>query len=188
VDIPFDPEQFRYRGPSNERCYALFSKLGFRSLVTEYAPTADSIQKDYAAVTSLEELEQLAATLADSPRVAIRVIGDGPSCVRATLVGLVFSTAPRQARYVPVGHEGFAGGSSLDRGKALDVLRPVLENPSIGKVGHDLKADTIILARHGVELAGLEFDTMLASYLLDATRSNQDLEPTVLEQLGYKAL
>src|SRR5690606_32676592 len=85
VDIPFDPEQFRYRGPSNERCYALFSKLGFRSLVTEYAPTADSIQKDYAAVTSLEELEQLAATLADSPRVAIRVIGDGPSCVRATL-------------------------------------------------------------------------------------------------------
>jgi DNA polymerase-1 len=188
VDIPFSPDEFRYRGASSELCYALFSKLGFRTLVTEFAPTASSIKKDYAAITSLDELASLAASLRSAGRFALRIVADGAACVRASLIGLVFSTAPREARYVPLGHEGFAGGSSLDRRAALDVLRPVLEDPGIEKVGHDLKADVIVLARHGVQLQGLHFDTMLASYLIDATKSSEDLEPTVLEQLGYKAL
>ena len=128
------------------------------------------------------------AALRDAGRFALRIVADGTSCVRASLIGLVFSTAPRQARYVPLGHEGFAGGASLDRARALEILRPVLEDPAVAKVGHDLKADAIVLARHGIELAGLDFDTMLASYLIDATKSSQELEPTVLEQLGYKAL
>jgi DNA polymerase-1 len=188
VEIPFDPDVFRYRGPSNERCYALFSKLGFRTLVTEYAPTASSIQKDYATVASLDELTALAGELRSAGRFALRVIADGASCMRSSLIGIVVSTGPRQARYVPVGHEGFAGGASLDRTAALAILRGVLEDPAIGKVGHDLKADTVVLSRYGVALAGLQVDTMLASYLIDATRSSQELEPTALEQLGYKAL
>ena len=67
-------------------------------------------------------------------------------------------------------------------------MRPVLEDPAIEKVGHDLKFDAIVLARHGVALRGIGVDTMLASYLLDATRSGHPLEGTVLEHLGYKAL
>ena len=188
VEVPFEPEVFRYRGPSTERCYALFSKLGFRTLVTEFAPTAASITKDYATIGSLDELEALARELREAGRFALRIVADGATCMRSQLIGIVFSTGARQARYVPLGHEGFAGGSSLDRGKALEVLRGVLEDATVGKVGHDLKADAVVLSRHGVELAGLQFDTMLASYLIDATKSSQELEPTVLEQLGYKAL
>jgi DNA polymerase-1 len=188
VDVSFDAEQFRYRGPSNERCYALFSKLGFRTLVTEFAPTASSIAKDYVTIATFEELEALAVSLREAGRFAIRVVADGTSCVRASLIGLAFSAAPRQARYVPMGHEGFAGGASLDRARSLKILQPVLEDAAVAKVGHDLKADAIVLSRYGVELKGLQFDTMLASYLIDATKSSQELEPTVLEQLGYKAL
>ena len=98
MDIPFDLEAFRYQGPSNERCYALFAKLGFRSLVTEFAPTASSIEKNYAVVASLDELQDVARSLEEAGRFALRVVADGPSCVRAQLVGLVFSTAPRHAR------------------------------------------------------------------------------------------
>jgi DNA polymerase I len=188
VDVSFDPEQFSYHGPSSERCYALFSKLGFRTLVTEFAPTASSTSKDYATIASLEELEDLARGLRAAGRCALRVVADGPSCVRAALVGLVFSVAARHARYVPLGHEGFAGGASLDRAGSLKILRPILEASDVGKVGHDLKADAVVLSRYGIALDGLQFDTMLASYLIDATRSSQELEPTVLEQLGYKAL
>ncbi len=65
---------------------------------------------------------------------------------------------------------------------------PVLADAAIAKVGHDLKADLIVLGRHGVRLHPLDFDTMLASYLLDANESSQALEPVALEQLGYKAL
>jgi DNA polymerase-1 len=188
VAVAFDPDTFRFLGASREKCYELFSKLGFRTLVTEFAPTASSIVKDYAAVTTREEVEALIAELGATGRFALRIVADGPSCVRARLIGLVFSTEARRARYVPLGHEGFGGGSSLDRQATIELLKPILEDRSSAKVGHDLKADMVVLARHGVSLAGLDLDTMLASYLIDATKSSQDLEPTVLEQLGYKAL
>ncbi len=55
-------------------------------------------------------------------------------------------------------------------------------------MGHDIKADLIVLGRHGIRLDGLDLDTMLAAYLLDANRSSQALEPLALEQLGYKAI
>ena len=160
VEIPFDLEAFRYQGPSNERCYALFAKLGFRTLVTEFAPTASSIQKDYTVVGDLDELPDLARSLEKAGRFALRVVADGPSCVRSKLVALVVSTEPRQARYIPLGHEGFAGGSSLDRKAALDILAPVFENPSIAKVGHDLKADVVGTGRpwHHLERPRLRHD------------------------------
>jgi DNA polymerase-1 len=118
--------------------------------------------------------------------------------MRASVVGLAFSLRDRQARYVPVGHEGedgptdlLAGASTpeqLDLRTAMDRLRPLLEDASVRKLGHDLKFDVIVLERHGVTLAGLEFDSMLASYLLDATRPGHPLEESSLEHLGYKAL
>ncbi len=79
-----------------------------------------------------------------------------------------------------------ATGLGLD--ETLALLRPVLEDPSLQKIGHDLKFDAIVLARHGVPLDGLATDTMLASYLLDATRSSHPLEELALEHAGYKAL
>jgi DNA polymerase-1 len=188
VDVPFEAEHFRFKGASRERCYALFSALGFRTLVTEYAPTAESVVKDYRLVDSLEELESLVTELARAKRMALRLVCDGTAPVRATLVGLAVSTAPRHGRYIPLGHRGFMGEGSLDRDRALALLKPVLTDPSIGKVGHDIKADLIVLGRHGIRLDGLDLDTMLAAYLLDANRSSQALEPMALEQLGYKAI
>jgi DNA polymerase-1 len=188
VGVEFAPDQFQFRGASRERCYALFSRLGFRTLVTEYAPSAESVDRDYQVVGSIEELEALVTAMANVQRLAVGLICDGTAPVRATLVGVSLSTAPRQARYVPLGHQGFMGEGSLDRERALAVLAPVLENAAITKIGHDLKADLIVLGRHGVELAGLDVDTMLAAYLVDANRSSQALEPLALEQVGYKAL
>jgi DNA polymerase-1 len=76
----------------------------------------------------------------------------------------------------------------LSAAQALEVLRSVLEDPAIEKAGHDLKSDMIVLAHDGVRLEGLGLDTMLASYLLDSSRSGHPLEAAALEQLGYKAL
>jgi len=201
TDVPVDVdfEALRYRGASRERCYELFSRLAFRTLVNEYAPTADSIQKDYALVQTDAALDALLSELRAAGEFSLRVIPSEPSAMRASIVGLVFSTRDREARYLPVGHTGaddsatdlLAGASvpeQLDRQRVLDRLRPLLEDPSIRKVGHDLKFDVIVLGRHGITLAGLEFDSMLASYLLDATRSGHPLEESSLEHLGYKAL
>ena len=200
TDVPVDVdfESLRYRGASRERCYELFSRLAFRSLMNEYAPTADTIQKDYTLITSDEQLDTLIAQLRAAGEFALRVIPDQPTAMRASIVGVAVSTADRQARYVPIGHQSGGGGGDLlaaasapaqiDRRAALERLKPLLEDPSIRKLGHDLKFDTVVLARHGITLRGIAFDSMLASYLLDATRPGHPLEETSLEHLGYKAL
>ncbi|HYT66339.1 MAG TPA: DNA polymerase I [Vicinamibacterales bacterium] len=190
VDCPveFDPESMRYRGASRQRCFELFSRLGFRTLVMEFAPTAETVGKDYAIVESIDGVEALAAELRNAGRFALRLLPDAPAAMRAAIVGLSFSTATHHARYVPFVGSGLGFDGGLDPRAALDALKPVLEDPAIRKVGHDLKFDAIVLERHGVTLAGLETDTMIASYLVDATRSSHPLEDLALEHMGYKAL
>jgi DNA polymerase-1 len=199
VPIEVDFNSLKYRGASRERCYDLFSRLAFRSLMNEYAPTADTIQKNYAVVASEAQLDALIADLRAAGEFALRVIPDQPTAMRAAIVGVAFSTGERQARYVPLGHQGDEGGGAdllaaasvptqVELRTAVEKLRPLLEDASIRKVGHDLKFDMEVLARHGIALRGLAFDSMLASYLLDATRPGHPLEETSLEHLGYKAL
>jgi len=188
VPVPFEVDGLRYRGPSREDCYQLFSDLGFRSLTMEYAPTADSITKDYSLVTDTAALERLAVEIREAGRFALRVLPDQPGAMRAGIVGLAVSTHARSARYIPMRHSGMHTGPQLTVSETLSLLKPLLEDDSVVKVGHDLKSDAMVLARHGVTLRGLGLDTMLASYLLDATRSGHPLEETALEHLGYKAL
>jgi DNA polymerase-1 len=201
VPVEFEPEALRYRGPTRDRCFELFTRLGFRSLVMEFAPTADTIGKDYAVVNSLEGVRALVRELREAGRIGLRILPDAPAAMRAGIVGLSFAPAARRARYVPLASPGGAeanglfesGGESgapagLPAGEVLAALKDVLEDSAVSKVGHDLKFDTLLLARHGITLRGLATDTMLASYLLDATRSSHPLEELALEHAGYKAL
>ncbi|CAN5892159.1 DNA polymerase I [soil metagenome] len=201
VPVEFEPEALRYRGPTRDRCFELFTRLGFRSLVMEFAPTADTIGKDYAVVNSLEGVRALVRELREAGRIGLRILPDAPAAMRAGIVGLSFAPAARRARYVPLAAPGGAeakglfesGGESgapagLPAGEVLAALKDVLEDSAVSKVGHDLKFDTLLLARHGITLQGLATDTMLASYLLDATRSSHPLEELALEHAGYKAL
>jgi DNA polymerase I len=188
VPVEFDPEALRYAGASRERCFEIFNALAFRTLVAEYAPTARTIQKSYRIVNAPEALAALAERLKSSGSFALRVVPDQPSAMTASIVGLAFSTGPREADYVPTGHRALAAAASIPIEEALGALKRVLEDPDIAKIGHDLKFDAIMLARHGVSLRGLSMDTMIASYLVDATRSAHRLEDLALEHASYKAL
>ena len=199
VPIDVDLETLRYAGPSRERCYELFAKLAFNTLVNDYAPTADSIEQDYALVTTIAGLDALAAELEAAGGFAMRILATDPAPMRAAIVGIAFSTADRQARYLPLGHASgdtrgdlLSGASEPDqvtRDAALERLRPLFEDANIAKIGHDLKPDALILARHGITLRGVAFDSMLASYLLDATRlGGHALEGISLAHVAYKAL
>jgi DNA polymerase-1 len=188
VPVEFDPEALRYRGGSRERSFQIFNELGFRTLAKEYAPTAGTIAKTYRVVNTAEDVRDLADRLRAAGRFALRILPDRPTAMRASIVGLAFSTAPREADYVPVGHQALGDTPNVPLDVALQTLRPLLEDEAIRKAGHDLKFDAIVLARHGVTLRGLETDTMLASYLVDATRSEHRLEDLALEHTSYKAL
>jgi DNA polymerase I len=196
VPVAFNPEQLRYRGASRERCFQIFNELGFRAFVGEYAPTADTIAKRYRLVTGEDDLRALAGRLRAAGTFSMRILPDEPSAMRTRIVGLAFSTAPHDADYVPTGHRSPALSlvdepttvPSIPIATALEILRPLLEDAAVRKAGHDLKFDAIVLARHGVTLRGLETDTMLTSYLIDATRAEHRLEDLALEHVSYKAL
>jgi DNA polymerase-1 len=188
VPVEFNPDSMRYRGWERARCFQIFSELGFTTLVKEFAPTADSVARTYRVANTADSVRDLAGRLKSAGRFSFRVLVDRPSAMQASIVGLAFSTTPRDADYVPVGHRALGDMSSMPLAEASAILGPVLADPAVIKSGHDLKFDEIVLARHGVNLEGLGTDTMLASYLLDATRSAHRLEDLSLEHTAYKAI
>ena len=188
VPVPFDLDAMRYQGPTPERCFDLFSRLGFRTLLADYAPTASTVEKDYAIIRSADELEVTIHAIRETGRCGLHVLADNPKPMRAGLVGISLSARPRHARYLPLGHRALGDDSGLDRGTALAEVRRLLADPAVRKVGHDLKTDVLILGRHDLPLEGLDLDTMIASYLLDPTRSGHHLEELALEHVGYKAM
>ncbi len=191
TDVPLpavDEGSFAYGGPDRQRCFELFSSLGFRSLVVEYAPTAETVDNDYRVLTTDADLAALVADIQSQRRLALSVIGDCPGGMRSQLVGIVVSLRPGHARYLPIGHTALDEACPLSTESAIAALKPLLENPAIAKIGHDLKFALMMLSHRGLRLAGLDFDTMLASYVLDATRSSHTLEEVAIEYLGYKAL
>src|SRR4029453_12058522 len=138
VPVAFDPEAVQYRGATRERCFELFTRLGFRSLVMEYAPTAETVGKQYGVVDSRDALEALGTTLRQAGRFGFRVMTDSPTAMRASIAGLVFSTSMRTAEYAPVPLGGPSSGGlfgaasepdrpGLDLETVLAVVGPLLE-------------------------------------------------------------
>jgi len=189
IDVPvtFDAESFRFKGPSPERCFALFSALGFRALTAEFAPTAKSAARAYSLARSLEDVDHLAASLRGASRIGIAPITEDTSGVRAVVTGWSFSAEPGAGVYVPLAHSGLTDAPNLPQKDVLARLAPVLADEAIGKAGHDLKFATIVLARAGIELKGALFDTSVASYLVDATRSSHSIEGLAIERANYRA-
>jgi DNA polymerase-1 len=186
VAIAFDPDSFRYQGPNTQRCFKLFSDLGFRTLVADYAPTISAIETDYEIIRSPADLETLIAAVKQSGRCAVHVLADSAKPMQASLVGIALSFATGHGRYIPLGHLALGAESNLDLSKTLESLSPLLRDPTVAKIGHNLKFGGVLLARYGVPVEGFDVDTMIVSYVLDATRSSHRFEDLSLECLGYK--
>ena len=104
----------------------------------------------------------------------------------ARIVGLSFAFNAGEAWYIPLGHDYLGAPDQLGLDSTLACLKPVLENPAIGKIGQHLKYDTHVLANHGIALCGVVFDTMLASYVLDATATRHNMDDMAEHYLGMK--
>jgi DNA polymerase I len=139
-------------------------------------------------IDSPESLDVLARSLAAAPIIAFDSETDTTDEMHAHIVGLSFSSGPGEAFYIPVGHtatpDGAEPGRQLPLAQVLDALRPVLSDPAVPKVGHNAKYDMMVLSRHGVQVEGLAFDTMVAAYLLNPGRRNLGLKEQAFENLG----
>ena len=152
------------------------------SAATEVAPVAvPSEDVDYTVVQTKQQLEQMLATLYEAGQFSFDTETTGLDAVQAGLVGLSFSTAPTVAWYVPVGHQE---GEQLPMEEVLAAVRPLFESPDISKCAHNANYDMTILASHGIECQGVDFDTMVAAHLL--SRGQLGLKNLALDVLGQE--
>ena len=135
--------------------------------------TPDAVDAGYETVFSLDDLKRWVEQAYKRGVVSIDTETDSLNAMRASLVGVSLATAPGKACYIPLGHG--ANGLALDDEnvakqvpleKAIKVLKPMLEDSAVLKVGQNLKYDALVLARYGVRLSPID-DTMLISYALD---------------------
>jgi DNA polymerase-1 len=163
---------------------------GFRSLAQRVeplahshalAPAADKAPAraaEYATITDFERLESWLERASARGIVALSCTTTSPNVARAELVGVSLAVGESEAGYVPLAHRddfGTLAGGQLPRGEVLERLRRVLDDPAVLKVGHNLKFDQSVLARHGLEIAPYD-DTMLLSYVLDGASHGHGLE------------
>jgi DNA polymerase-1 len=146
----------------------------------------------YECVTTAEGLKAVVERIRAAGTIGIATVTDPGSPMRAPLAGIGIAVTPGEAVYVPV--RSPTPSSHLDAAAVVEGLRPVLQDEGLRLVGHDVKRDLVVLRRHGVRpcekvtggfRSGALFDTMVASYVIDATRSSHRLDTLALAVLGH---
>ncbi len=185
VPLSFEPDQFRLQNPDPKILAPLFKELEFRQFQKLFPKTSDLSGKAYRAIQDKEALKDLIAQLSNARLFAVDTETTSTNPMMAKLVGISFSLIPHEAVYIPLAHAGADCDSQLNLKETLEQLRPVLENPKIKKIGQNIKYDWMVLKQHGVELEGVYFDTMLASYLLNPSKRAHNLDQIALDFLDY---
>jgi DNA polymerase-1 len=186
--LTLDPKKFKVTAPKRDKLAELFKQLEFRQLQQAFPEQADLSHKDYQAVMTLANLEKLISRLESVERFALDTETTSTNPMQAELVGLSFAICAHQAFYIPCAHNYLGAPDQLNLNTVLNRLKPVLENPAIEKIGQNIKYDWMVLSRYGIDLAGVAFDTMLASYLLDPSKRAHNLDQIALDFLGHKAI
>jgi DNA polymerase I len=136
-------------------------------------------------VNSPQALDALVSRLKSSPLISFDVESTSTDQMSADLVGIAVAIEPDQGYYIPVGHKAELG-TQLPLEVVLDALRGPLTDPDIPKVGHNIKYDYVLLARYGLRVSPLAFDTMIAEWLSNPTSRNLGLKNLAWVRLDIK--
>ena len=169
------------------------------------APAAPSGPARYVLVQDLEALDRWIARATEAGQVAVDTETTSLDAMRAELVGVSLAIEPGEAAYVPLAHvrPGGAGAGAegelalgggpervpgqVDRDAALARLRPLLEDPSVLKIGHNIKYDALVLAGHGIAIGPVD-DTMLASLVLEGGAHGHGMDELAQLHLGHRTI
>ena len=188
VPVPGDLKVFEIGPPDTDALSELFKTLEFRQLQQAVSAKTDLSHKDYKAILTMDELAKLITRLKSAPIFAVDTETTSQDPMKARLVGLSLAMQTNEAFYIPCGHDYIGAPRQLEVTEVLKQLRPILEDPAIKKVGQNIKYDWIVLSRHGVNLEGVVFDTMVASYLLNPSKRAHNLDQIAMDFLGHKTI
>jgi DNA polymerase-1 len=185
VSFPHDEKFFHLKTPNLDEVKTFYQEMRFLSLlkelgVEEERPTSKQVEEipcAYHLVDSEEDLKALVVRLESEKEICVDTETTDVRPMLAELVGIGFGVHPGEAWYVPL-------NGTVSRQKVLHHLKPLLENPEIRWIGHNIKYDLHVLLNAGIALKGVAFDTILASYLINPQTQRHNLDDLSLEKFG----
>ena len=216
TDVPLDfrPIELARRPPDTAQLRELYSRYGFKvalkeleaaagggsdfrrddslstitqNIATEVAP-AHPAPGEYELVTTQPQLDAWLEKLRAAELIAFDTETTSIDAMRAEIVGLSFAVMPGQACYIPLGHDYPGAPQQLDRDRVLAALRPLFEDPARPKLGQHAKYDINVLSHYGIAVQGLQHDSMLESYVWNATATRHDMDSLAQKYLGYETI
>lgn len=171
--------------PAAESPADLFSASADEA-VLQSAPAALEVQ--YETLLEPEQLERWLAKLQTAELIAFDTETTGLDAQQAQLVGVSLSVQAGEAAYIPLAHSYMGVPKQLDFDQVLAALKPILEDPNKLKLAQHGKYDMNVLARYGIEVQGLAFDSMLESYVLDSVATRHNMDALALKYLGHSTI
>lgn len=218
VPLDLSISDFGRADPDRTILNEIFTRLEFHSLVAEVEKNAESDDHTWLCVGNRKEFEALLARLSKASRFVFDLETTDLDPLRCDILGFAFSLRAGEAFFVPLGADPpilaeaseaepgeascvggqavlfedeakpVSGGGLRDRELLLEALRPILEDPAIGKSGQNIKYDLLALSRVGIRLKGVDFDTMIASYLIEPGLRLHNLDVLARRFLGYRTI
>jgi DNA polymerase-1 len=188
LDVPFRLDEFAVSEPNQGELAALFRELEFTSLLSELVKRPGDVEKDYRPILDEKDLRSLAAGIRRAGFVALDTETDSREPTRARLVGMSFATKAGAAAYLPLGHDYEGAPAQIPVQTAFEILAETLGSPKVRKIGQNIKYDYIVLRRAGLELAGIDLDTMVLSYLLEPNWGKHNLDRLALAYLETQTI
>jgi DNA polymerase-1 len=196
VELPQKPLDLQPAAPDETKLRELYSRLEFKGWLADLSGTnrpvsvaeSAAVSAGYETILDEKTLDAWIARLRAAGQFAFDTETTSLDAMVAEIVGVSFAERSGMAAYVPLAHVYPGAPAQLDRDAVLKKLKPLLEDPTLLKIGQNLKYDMNVLMNYGIELAGIRYDTMLESYVLDSTASRHDMDSLALKYLGYKTL
>jgi len=176
------------KDPHREALSDLFRKLEFKGLWEQFSFRQESEKNEYQLCLSEEDLLNLIGRIRKAGYVSVDTETTSPDALQAELVGISFSLEPNRAYYLPLTHNYLGVPEQLSLQQAVGILKPIFESEAIAKIGQNIKYDALVLFRHGVELKGIHFDTMVASYVINPGLRQHNLDYLSQHYLNHKMI
>lgn len=190
VEVPLKEQDLSSMKATAVRDY--FEELEMRGIVRDYfsggEPDAAVMaeKKNYRIIRTEGDLKEMVSEVRAKGEVSVDTETTSLAAMEAELVGISFSTAPATGWYLPMISRGLFSEEYIDPGLSMEFVRPLLEDESVRKIGQNIKYDYIVLKGNGVDMKGIYFDTMIASYLLSPGDRRHNLDDLAMRLLNYK--
>ncbi|MEQ8207084.1 MAG: DNA polymerase I, partial [Woeseia sp.] len=198
VELAETPEELRVTQPDNDFLRTFYEHYELRTLLRQLLDAGDAeeittaepvaVEGQYETVLTQAAFDQWLKKITSAELVALDTETTSLNYMNAELVGISLAVKEGEAAYIPVAHDYPGAPDQLPRDAVLKALQPWLEDPAKHKVGHHLKYDAHIFARYGIQLAGIQFDSMLESYVLNSVATRHDMDSTCRHYLGIDTI